>query len=107
MPTRAHIVAWQFADLAALGTTAERAEFELLWVHTDGRIEGGADGVAALLEDCGGWRRLVGRAIRLPGINRVSHRVYRLVADNRHRLPGGTPACSLPADQRPGAAAQP
>lgn len=103
MPTDAEIVAWQFADLDALGTTAERAEYELLWVHRSGRIEGGANAVAALLEDCGGWRAIGGRVMRQPGVRWLAHRVYRLVADNRDRLPGGTPACALPADQRPGA----
>ena len=103
MPTGAEIVAWQLTDLDALGTSAARAEYELLWVHRDGRIEGGADAVAALLEECGGWRRAAGRLIRRRVVNRLAHKVYRLVADNRHRLPGGTPACSLPADERPGA----
>ena len=27
--------------------------------------------------------------------------IYRWVAANRHRLPGGTPACSMPASERP------
>jgi predicted DCC family thiol-disulfide oxidoreductase YuxK len=105
MPTDAKMVPWQFADLDNLGTSAARAEYEVLWVHRDGRIEGGADAVAALLEDCGGWRRIAGRLIRLRGINWLAHRIYRWVADNRHRLPGGTPACSLPAEERPGARA--
>ncbi|MCI0686056.1 MAG: DUF393 domain-containing protein [Sporichthyaceae bacterium] len=104
MPTRCEIVAWQFADLDALGATRERAEYEVLWVATDGRVYGGADAVAMLLRDCGGPYVLLGVLIRLPLLRSVARWLYRLVADNRYRLPGGTPACALPADQRPGAA---
>jgi predicted DCC family thiol-disulfide oxidoreductase YuxK len=96
IPTSAEIVPWQFANLPALGTTAERARRELLWVQPSGRIDGGADAVSALLvESRGGWR-LLGRLMRLPPLDRVAHGLYRLVAANRHRLPGGTPACQLP-----------
>jgi predicted DCC family thiol-disulfide oxidoreductase YuxK len=102
IPTTAEIVAWQFADLTALGTTAERAERELLWVHAPGQVVGGADAVAALLVDSGGWRRVFGRAAQAPLLHWIARAVYRLVAANRHRLPGGTPACALPAAQRPG-----
>lgn len=103
MPTRCEIVAWQHADLAALGTTQERAEQEVLWVATDGRVYGGADAVAMLLRDCGGLYALLGTGLRLPVVRSVARRLYQVIADNRHRLPGGTPACALPAEQRPGA----
>jgi predicted DCC family thiol-disulfide oxidoreductase YuxK len=100
--TDAEVVAFQFADLEALGTTAERAEHELLWV-ADGRVYGGAQAVAKLLIDAGrGWA-VPGLLLRLPPFRWIAHGVYRLIADNRHRLPGGTPACALPASQRPGA----
>jgi len=103
LPSRCDIVAWQHADLDALGTTQERAEYELLWVTPDGTVYGGADAVAMLLRDSGGAFALLGTALRLPGVRSVAHRLYRVIADNRYRLPGGTPACALPADQRPGA----
>jgi predicted DCC family thiol-disulfide oxidoreductase YuxK len=96
IPTSAEIVPWQFANLPALGTTAERARSELLWVQPAGRIDGGADAVSALLVESGGGWRLLGRLMRLPPLDRVAHGLYRLVAANRHRLPGGTPACQLP-----------
>ena len=102
IPTTAEIVAWQFADLAALGTTAERAERELLWVRAPGQVVGGAEAVAALLVDSGGWWRVLGRAAQAPLLRWIARAVYRLVAANRHRLPGGTPACALPAAQRHG-----
>ena len=39
----AQLVAWQFLDLAALGTSRQRALQEALWITTDGTISGGAD----------------------------------------------------------------
>jgi predicted DCC family thiol-disulfide oxidoreductase YuxK len=97
LPTNAAVVPWQFADLTALGTTAERAQRELLWIQPPGRVDGGADAVAGLLIDCGGGWRLLGQLMRLPLLNRIADLLYQLVAANRHRLPGGTPACALPA----------
>lgn len=99
----ADMVAWQFADLGALGTTRERAEYELLWVHRDGGADGGAQAVASLLRHAGGIWAALGWIARIPPFRWLAHGAYRLVANNRGRLPGGTPACSLPADQRPGA----
>jgi predicted DCC family thiol-disulfide oxidoreductase YuxK len=39
------------------------------------------------------WR-LAGHVLLLPGVSAIAARVYSLVADNRSRLPGGTPACA-------------
>ena len=50
----AQLVPWQFTDLAALGTTAERAQREALWVGTDGAIYGGAAAFAEWLRFRGG-----------------------------------------------------
>jgi predicted DCC family thiol-disulfide oxidoreductase YuxK len=103
MPTHAELVAWQLTDLAAYGVTAQRAEYELLWIAPDGRVDGGAQAVASLLLDSGGVWRLLGAALRPVPLRWLAHLAYRIVADNRGRLPGGTAACALPADQRPGA----
>lgn len=103
VPTDAEVATFQTADLGALGTTAEHAEYELLWVATDGRVHGGAQAVAELLLDAGGLWRPLGLLIRTPPFRWIAHGLYRLVANNRDRLPGGTPACALPADRRPGA----
>ncbi|GLW67029.1 hypothetical protein Arub01_52720 [Actinomadura rubrobrunea] len=103
VPTSAQIVAFQFADLDALGTTAERAEYEVLWVDRSGRVSGGAQAIARLLMDAGGAWWPLGALLRVPPVRWIAHGVYRLVAANRHRMPGGTAACALPAAQRPGA----
>ncbi len=101
---RCDVTAWQFARLDALGVTRDRAEYEVLWVAPGGTVHGGAQAVAKLLLSArGGWA-VLGALLRLPPLRWAAHGVYRLVADNRHRMPGGTAACALPADRRPGAA---
>ncbi|AGS66882.1 thiol-disulfide oxidoreductase DCC family protein [Streptomyces collinus] len=93
---RCDTVPWQFADLEALGVTSTRAEREVLWVTPRGVVYGGAQAVAkALLSAGGGWA-LVGALLMLPPMRWAAHGVYRLVANNRHRMPGGTAACALP-----------
>jgi alpha-1,6-mannosyltransferase len=107
IPTNAKIEPWQFADLAALGTDESRAQDEVLWIDVDGQVYGGAQAVARLLVGAGGAWVVAGTLMRVPPISWIAHVVYRVVAANRYRLPGGTPACALPADQRPGSARPP
>jgi predicted DCC family thiol-disulfide oxidoreductase YuxK len=89
----AEIVAWQFADLAALGVSEEQAADAVQWVAPDGAVRSGHEAVAALLGSAGPAWRVAGRVILLPGISWAAALAYRLIAANRHRLPGGTPAC--------------
>lgn len=87
------IVAWQSTDLAELGLTEERAAAAVQWVSPDGTVSAGHEAIAATLQSAGGIWRIAGRTILLPGISWLAARCYRLVAANRHRLPGSTPAC--------------
>lgn len=96
---------WQFADLHALGVTEERAQHEVLWVTPVGTVYGGAEAVAKiLLNSCGAWP-VAGAVLMLPVLRWAARGAYRLVAANRHRLPGGTPACAA-APPSPGADGQ-
>jgi predicted DCC family thiol-disulfide oxidoreductase YuxK len=96
----AEIVAWQLTDLAELRITEEQASEAVQWVDTDGTIHSGHEAIAAVLGTAGRiWNR-VGRAILLPGISSLAARVYRLVAANRYRLPGSTPACAVAKGDR-------
>jgi predicted DCC family thiol-disulfide oxidoreductase YuxK len=88
---------WQFTDLAAYGTDSDRATQEVIWVDEAGRIQGGAQAFARLLIHSGGAWRVLGRVLTLPPVRWVAAGVYRLVANNRQRMPGGTPACALPS----------
>ncbi|WP_084764507.1 thiol-disulfide oxidoreductase DCC family protein [Knoellia subterranea] len=95
------VSAYQDADLDALGLTPEQSDEALQWVAADGRISSAQDAVARVLLAGRAPFKPLGAVILVPGINALAGVVYRWVARNRHRLPGGTPACSLPAAQRP------
>ncbi len=90
----ADVVAWQFADLAALGVTAEQATDAVQWVAVDGTVSSGHEAIAAMLGTSSPISRLAGRLLVLPGISWIAAKVYALVATHRHRLPGGMPACN-------------
>lgn len=91
----AEIVAWQLTDLASLGVSEERAAEAVQWVGRDGAVRSGHEAIAAALCTAGQPWRLLGGVLLLPGISSLAARAYRLVAANRHRLPGGTPACRM------------
>lgn len=86
----AEIVAWQLADLTELGITEEQATDAVQWVSTDGTVRSGHEAIAAILTTAGPIWKIAGRVILLPGISLMAAKVYRLVADNRRRLPGIT-----------------
>jgi predicted DCC family thiol-disulfide oxidoreductase YuxK len=90
----AEIVAWQLTDLRELGITEQQAADAVQWVETGGAVRSGHEAIAAVLRTAGPIWRVAGRILMLPGISWIAAKVYRLVADNRYRLPGGTPACA-------------
>jgi predicted DCC family thiol-disulfide oxidoreductase YuxK len=96
LPADVHVVPWQFADLAALGVTAERAQSEVLWIDRDGVVSGGARAVARGLRAAGRPWSLLGLVLAVPPVSWLAPLLYRLIAANRYRLPGGTAACRLP-----------
>ncbi|GAA2090288.1 DUF393 domain-containing protein [Actinomadura alba] len=100
VPASAEIVAFQDTDLGALGTTRERAAREVLWVDRHGRVSGGAQAAARLLMDAGGAWWPLGAVARVPPVRWIAIGLYRLIAANRHRLPGGTVTCTVPPDPR-------
>ena len=110
IPTSATVLPWQFADLADLGVSREDAEAAVQWVPQAGPVAAGPAGIARLLIDAGSFWRPLGRLLGLRPVLWVAWPAYRLVSRNRHRLPGGTAACSLPQaerDARKAAAAAP
>lgn len=90
----AEMVAWQQTDLDALGLSDAEAASSVQWVEAGGTIRRGHEAIAAALVSAGGAWALAGRALLLPGASPLAARAYRLIAANRHRLPGGTPACA-------------
>ena len=106
IPTGADVKPWQFADLDALGVTQPQAEDAVIWVPATGeggrsaRTTAGPEAIARLLVDAGSFWRPLGWMLDLPPVRWVAWPVYRLISRNRHRLPGGTAACSLPQAER-------
>jgi predicted DCC family thiol-disulfide oxidoreductase YuxK len=97
LPPSVEVVPWQWVtDLSAFGLTREDTARHAYWVDGDGRAHRGHLAVAAALEAMGGIWRVAGHAIRLPVIRTMAAGAYDLIAEHRHRLPGGTPACRLP-----------
>jgi predicted DCC family thiol-disulfide oxidoreductase YuxK len=94
----AEIVAWQLTDLAELGITEGQAADSVQWVQIDGTVRSGHEAIAAVLITAGRIWKIIGRMVLLPGISWMAAKAYRLVADNRYRLPGSTPACAVTDD---------
>jgi predicted DCC family thiol-disulfide oxidoreductase YuxK len=92
-PTAADVMPWQQADLEALGLDASDCGRELQFVGTDGGHAGGAQAIGRWLQAVGGlWTALGWLAVTRP-TSWLADGVYRVVADNRRRLPGVQPAC--------------
>lgn len=92
-------IAWQQADLAALGLTEAQCQDKVQWVDK-GQASSGHEALARLLLNSAlPWRPL-GRLLLLPPLNWLAARAYDWVARHRHQLPGGTPACGVPPTPR-------
>ncbi|WP_341718900.1 DUF393 domain-containing protein [Micromonospora sp. FIMYZ51] len=100
IPTGARVVPWQFADLDRLGLTEAECEEAVQWVGLDGSRAAGPDAIAALLGSSGRVWRIAGAGLRFAPVRAAAWPAYRWVARNRHRMPGGTAACSLPQATR-------
>jgi predicted DCC family thiol-disulfide oxidoreductase YuxK len=95
-----HVVAWQHADLPALGLTQQQCE-EAVQLVEPGRTSSGHVALARLLLRSQWWWRVLGLLLLTPPVSWVARLVYRWVAEHRDLMPGGTPACALPQEQRP------
>ena len=90
---------WQFADLAQWGVTPQAAEDAVQWIDEQGVLAGPV-AIAKLLRASRWYWRPLGVALATPPALWLAWPAYRWVSQNRHRLPGGTAACSLPQAQR-------
>ncbi len=98
------IVAWQHADLPALRLSQAECEEAVQWVAPDGAVSSAHIAIGDLLKDSGALWWPLGVLMQTPPFKWVASVIYKWIAKNRDRLPGGTPACAMPAHLRPGAA---
>jgi predicted DCC family thiol-disulfide oxidoreductase YuxK len=89
------ITAWQLTDLSAFELTEKQASAQV-YLSTERGLFAGAECFAELMRIQGDpFHRMIAWGMRLPGMRQVCAWGYRQVARNRHRLPGGTPACQI------------
>jgi len=95
------IVAWQQADLAQMGLTTEQCQTAVQWVSEDSnQILSAHKAVARVCKDAGGLITLAGYAMSLPVVSSIAGVVYRWVARNRQKMPGGTAACAIDFEKK-------
>jgi predicted DCC family thiol-disulfide oxidoreductase YuxK len=100
IPTPAAVEAWQLIDIEALGLTVAECDAAVQWVTSPTMHTSGPVATADLLRASRPWWRGLGALLRLRPLLRVTWPVYRWVARNRGRLPGGTATCALPQSER-------
>ena len=91
------IAPWQRLDLATYGLTPEDVNAAAWWIGPDGRRYRGHAAVGRTLRARGGLLGLGGWLVSAPPVSWGAALFYVVVARYRHRLPGATPACRLPA----------
>jgi predicted DCC family thiol-disulfide oxidoreductase YuxK len=97
--TTAHVTPWQWADLDGLGVSQAEAEEAVIWIESNFK-QAGPDAIAVVLRRAQWYWKPFGWILSLKPVSWLAWPAYRLVARNRHKLPGGTAACSLPQAER-------
>jgi hypothetical protein len=87
-------IPYQRAKLDELGLSLGECESAVQYVNKSRKFAGHKAIAQGLIDSRTIWSPL-GRILLWPVISGIAFVVYGLVAKNRHRLPGGTPACSL------------
>jgi len=96
LPVFPEAIPWQWADLDALGLDHDDVA-DFAWYVTRKHSYAGAMCFAAILRSQPRvGLRFLGWMLSVPPFSIVAALGYNVVAANRHRLPGGTPACALP-----------
>ncbi|MEY9913446.1 putative DCC family thiol-disulfide oxidoreductase YuxK [Catenulispora sp. MAP12-49] len=81
------LLPWQSVDLAVYDLSEEGVRARM-WFVADGHRYGGARAFAAWAGTGNRRARVCSRVLRTPGVVNLAEVVYRVVAKNRHRIPG-------------------
>ena len=90
---------WQRSDLADLGLTQEQCETAVQLIEGNRLTSAHVAVARGLIYGRRGWA-VLGYLLLVPGIKQIAGVVYRWVAKNRDRMPGGTTECALPQSER-------
>ena len=100
LPDGVRVEPWQALDLDELGLTVDNVTGAACWLSSD-RLQParGHEAIGRALVAAGGFWGAMGELIvRRPG-SWLARPVYAVIARNRHRMPGGAPACQTTAKE--------
>jgi predicted DCC family thiol-disulfide oxidoreductase YuxK len=97
LPSGTRVEPWQRIDLRSLGLTEADVTTAAYWVDERGKNHRGHRSIGKALMAAGGKWRAIGALILIPPFSWLAALGYAVIAKNRHRLPGSTPACKLPS----------
>jgi predicted DCC family thiol-disulfide oxidoreductase YuxK len=100
IPTQARVEAWQLIDIEAFGLTVTECDAAVQWVTSPTAHTSGPVAIADLLKAGRPWWQALGALLGLRPVLWVAAPLYRWVARNRSRLPGGTATCALSQAER-------
>jgi predicted DCC family thiol-disulfide oxidoreductase YuxK len=95
---RVAIEPYQFLDLADYSLTEDQTSKAVYFVTPTDTFSA-AKAIARCLIDARTPWSIAGYLLNIPVVISVGELVYAWVSKNRHRLPGGTPECSLPRQE--------
>jgi predicted DCC family thiol-disulfide oxidoreductase YuxK len=91
----ARVEPWQTLDLPPLGLDEAACRDAVQYLDAEGRVRSAEQAVAAVLREGPWWARPAGMVLGWPLVRSIAAVVYRVVARNRHRLPGATVSCAV------------
>ncbi|UKY47833.1 thiol-disulfide oxidoreductase DCC family protein [Streptomyces inhibens] len=93
-----HAMPWQFLPQSMTEPYLDRLDREVLLLANGRVLASGAEALAAYMKRSPALcYRVAGAAICMPLLRQCAHGVYRWVARNRHRMPGGSASCAMPS----------
>ncbi|WP_157180100.1 MULTISPECIES: thiol-disulfide oxidoreductase DCC family protein [unclassified Rhodococcus (in: high G+C Gram-positive bacteria)] len=89
--------AGQFVDdLAVLGLNEVMVSEAAHWCENGFLVASGSDAIGHALIARGGPCKVLGHFTLFPAVRPLAAAVYKVIAKNRHKMPGGTTACRIP-----------
>ncbi len=97
LPDSVPVVPWQRLDLDRYHLSRADVTTAAYWIDPDGTRHRGHRSIAhALMAATSAPWRAIGRLLLIPPVSWLAAAVYSVIAKNRDRMPGGTPACAIP-----------